>query len=641
MRGVPGLMNRGVCRQIATLVLGSALLSGCASAEGRELARGLLEGMAEASSTMAAMKGGKYAQYAPITQAAAQMFEPIPDLPPFQEEPEIHLGEMPGAITAVSGDPYSGDRYPSSGNWDVQGIVNRLAVASGLPAYLVNIDQKREENAFADGARIIVTQGLLRATASEDELALVLGHEIAHNVLRHPQSQPDYERVVEIGQGIASGLRGIGTNTRLAIDGFAGAIKGARTRPQEREADRLGTEIAFKAGYDPIRGTSFFQRSMARNAEVSRHISNLQNNAALWERYLGNARNARAREEGYQERARSSMEQARANRDRAAAIHSRVRTVHSSNQYVRFENHYLSQVGVFQQAWNRYQRAAQNEVAAQANFNASRVNFDRSKKTHLLGLVPFVRTHPVDSERIQDIVALTHQLRSGGGDVRVASTPGGVPTAGGSMGKPLAATVATTAMRQHTAQVAPLEPMSTGPAEAVAVVLPEADAGRDAGLPPMAEADARPEQEAFPAHAHTGRSAAVARAVAEEGAATASKADQLPRKLFIRGLRTSQEISFGETGSVNIWSISGAVVNPTGRPMKQARLRAIFYDGAGEEVHKEERTVSFQSGVAEAPLSWNVKGVALRAQQVEVTIVGIDAIEREKPKTAKKAKRST
>ncbi|MBI1865977.1 MAG: hypothetical protein HYR98_09675, partial [Nitrospirae bacterium] len=110
--------------------------------------------------------------------------------------------------------------------------------------------------------------------------------------------------------------------------------------------------------------------------------------------------------------------------------------------------------------------------------------------------------------------------------------------------------------------------------------------------------------------------------------------------LFIRGFRTSQELSFGETGSVNVWSISGAVVNPTGRPMKQARLRAIFYDGAGEEVHKEEKTVSFQSGVAEAPLAWNVKGVALRAQRVEVTIVGTDAIEREKPKTAKKAKRS-
>ncbi|OGW59295.1 MAG: hypothetical protein A2V83_09985 [Nitrospirae bacterium RBG_16_64_22] len=644
-RGEGGLgsMVTAVSKRLVLLALGSTFLSGCTSAERRDFAQGLLEGAVEATSMMAATRGGKYVQYAPIAQAAAQMFEPVQDLPPFQEEPEIHFGDMPGAISAASGDPYSGDRYQSSGNWDVQGIVNRLAEASVLAKYPVTVNPDPTENAAADGARIFVNQGLLRAAASEDELALILGHEIAHNHLRHPQDTPQHVQWARLLQQVGTAfLKDDGA--RLAAFGLTQAVKGAHTRPRETEADLLGTRIAFNAGYDPVRGTSFFRRSMERNRTALRQIAGLRNQISALKASMTSAATNMAREEGYQAKARSWMEQARVNRDRAVIIHGRYRTVRSNNQVVNFENRYHYQVNVYNQAWERYQRAAQYKAGVKVRFDSSRRYFDRAVEHHLLSIVPFVQDHPMDSERIRNIVALTHQLRSGGGDERVASRPGGVPTAGGSVGKPLAATVATTAMSQHAAQVVPLEPMSTGSsvpaAEAVAVVLPEAEAGRDA-LPAMAEAEARPEQEAFPAHAHTGRSAAVVRTVVEEGAAPAGKTDQLPRKLFIRGFRTSQEISFGETGSVNVWSISGAVVNPTGRPMKQARLRAIFYDGAGEEVHKEERTVSFQSGVTEAPLAWSVKGVALRAQRVGVTIVGTDAIEREKPKTAKKAKRST
>ncbi|MBI1864464.1 MAG: M48 family metalloprotease, partial [Nitrospirae bacterium] len=263
-------VERNISRPKAVLVLGLAFFSGCASAEGREFARGLLEGAVEASSMMAATRGGKYVQYSQIAQATQQMFEPVQDLPPFQEEPAVHLGEMPGAITAVSGDPYSGGRYQSSGNWDVQGIVNRLAAASGLATYKVYTGEDQQENAFADGTAITITKGLLRAAESEDELALVLGHEIAHNVLGHPQNTPQHVRWALLLQQVGTAfLKDDGA--RLAVLGLTQAVKGAHTRPQETEADRLGTQIAFNAGYDPIRGTSFFRRSIERNqAEISK-----------------------------------------------------------------------------------------------------------------------------------------------------------------------------------------------------------------------------------------------------------------------------------------------------------------------------------------------------------------------------------
>ena len=57
-------------------------------------------------------------------------------------------------------------------------------------AYLFPFDVA---NAYADGARMVVYSGMLTFAAADDDLALIIGHELAHNVLQHPWSRPTFE----------------------------------------------------------------------------------------------------------------------------------------------------------------------------------------------------------------------------------------------------------------------------------------------------------------------------------------------------------------------------------------------------------------------------------------------------------------
>lgn len=85
-------------------------------------------------------------------------------------------------------------------------------------------------NGSANGYVAQISGGLLEWTQNDDELALVIAHEVAHNILRH---QAEIDQSV-----ITTGLFG----------GFGKA--GRRLRDMEREADRLGTWLAARAGFD-------------------------------------------------------------------------------------------------------------------------------------------------------------------------------------------------------------------------------------------------------------------------------------------------------------------------------------------------------------------------------------------------------
>lgn len=114
----------------------------------------------------------------------------------------------------------------------------------------------------ASGRPIIVfTQALIDDARNADELAFVLGHEAAHHIAGHiarQQRSAVYEAVVS---GIVEILRG---SDREAVDlaRRTGAQVGARTYSKdfELEADALGTVIAARAGYNPLRGAQFFAR---------------------------------------------------------------------------------------------------------------------------------------------------------------------------------------------------------------------------------------------------------------------------------------------------------------------------------------------------------------------------------------------
>jgi predicted Zn-dependent protease len=104
--------------------------------------------------------------------------------------------------------------------------------------------RSNQANAFADGRYAVMTTRMLGFVRSDDELAVALAHELAHNILNHP-AELEQEKVPT---GI---LRNFGKNA-------------ARVLATEEEADRLGIKLAWAAGYDVAAAIPFWRRLYAR-----------------------------------------------------------------------------------------------------------------------------------------------------------------------------------------------------------------------------------------------------------------------------------------------------------------------------------------------------------------------------------------
>jgi predicted Zn-dependent protease len=105
------------------------------------------------------------------------------------------------------------------------------------------------------------TLALIADARNADELAFVLGHEAAHHVAGHIPKRQDQALSGAILAGVLAQASGLSAEEVRAAQNI-GAEVAARTysREFELEADALGAEIAFLAGYDPVRGTGFFDR---------------------------------------------------------------------------------------------------------------------------------------------------------------------------------------------------------------------------------------------------------------------------------------------------------------------------------------------------------------------------------------------
>lgn len=114
-----------------------------------------------------------------------------------------------------------------------------------------------------DGGRPVIafTVALIAQARNADELAFVMGHEAAHHILQHiPREKRSAMMGAVVSGAIAAALGGDPGMIRSAQD--MGATVGAQrySKNFELEADALGTELAFRAGFDPARGALFFDR---------------------------------------------------------------------------------------------------------------------------------------------------------------------------------------------------------------------------------------------------------------------------------------------------------------------------------------------------------------------------------------------
>lgn len=115
-----------------------------------------------------------------------------------------------------------------------------------------------ELNAFAlPGRKIGVYQGLLKAAKNQDQLATVIGHEIAHVLAAHSNERMSTSFAAETGLQLATGLLGdpqsSQSQTVMALLGLGTqvGILLPFNRAQEAEADILGLQLMADAGFDP------------------------------------------------------------------------------------------------------------------------------------------------------------------------------------------------------------------------------------------------------------------------------------------------------------------------------------------------------------------------------------------------------
>lgn len=121
------------------------------------------------------------------------------------------------------------------------GVVSTVGMAP-LPACpsRVHLARSNQRNAYADGRHVFLTTGLLARLRTDDELAFVIAHEMAHNILHHA--------TIMRGSDVKHGLgRTLGRSGRIV-------------RETERAADARAGDLMIDAGFDPVAGAGVLDR---------------------------------------------------------------------------------------------------------------------------------------------------------------------------------------------------------------------------------------------------------------------------------------------------------------------------------------------------------------------------------------------
>ena len=153
----------------------------------------------------------------------------------------------------------------------VEPVAEAFCRGSGRPLncdfeIVVDVRDPENVNAFQTLRKngrplIIFTQALVDSTQNDDELAFVLGHEMAHHLEGHLHRQYQSARAAAILLGGITAIIGASANTVQSAQRVGAGI-GARSYSKEfeLEADRLGALIAIRSGFNALRGAAFFAR---------------------------------------------------------------------------------------------------------------------------------------------------------------------------------------------------------------------------------------------------------------------------------------------------------------------------------------------------------------------------------------------
>jgi predicted Zn-dependent protease len=171
-------------------------------------------------------------------------------------------------------------QMPISNDAEGTAMVNRVSsrIATTLGTEMPEADweyvlfEDPSANAFAmPGGKIAVFTGLLEHVETDDELAAVIGHEIAHVLLKHANQRMTAELLRGVGAAVAvAGTSEMEDDNRALVLAAYGlgtqvGIMLPYSRSHESQADRLGLMIAARSGYDPRAALNFWKKMGAAN----------------------------------------------------------------------------------------------------------------------------------------------------------------------------------------------------------------------------------------------------------------------------------------------------------------------------------------------------------------------------------------
>ena len=199
-----------------------------------------------------------------LPNAAAQRTQLKPGWNMFSPQQDVELGKK-AALDAAK-------QLPLCNAPKVDAYLTQLGMrlASKLPAggvqypFEFHCVNDKAINAFAlPGGYVFINRGVIESADNEAQLAAVIAHELSHVALRHGTNQATKAQAAQGFLGIASGIFGGSTGGALLTELGAFAAGGVLlrySRTAESQADVMGTQVLYDAGYDPRAMAQFFEK---------------------------------------------------------------------------------------------------------------------------------------------------------------------------------------------------------------------------------------------------------------------------------------------------------------------------------------------------------------------------------------------
>lgn len=147
----------------------------------------------------------------------------------------------------------------------------------------VHTIKSNDLNAFVmPGGKVMFYTGIIdRLNLSDDEIAAIMGHEMAHALREHARERLSRQYATQTGIGVAASVFGLSQN-QAQLANIAGDVGISRphSRTQESEADQIGLELMARAGFNPNAAITLWQKMQrAESSEPPQFLSTHPNSS--------------------------------------------------------------------------------------------------------------------------------------------------------------------------------------------------------------------------------------------------------------------------------------------------------------------------------------------------------------------------